>query len=222
MEGSVGRRPRRFRRSIPRCRRCRPVYSRVGRRPELARRGGAVDHFSRRGLCRDARARLQCHGVRQGDPRRLLRERPRHRARPRPHLLAVHPADAGLRGPVGRRLRRAATYHGTVLSPLRRARLGARDEVHPACALRDGRGRAVGRERAGAARVRDRDAAGRHGGKGPPADPPPANADVRPVDPVLLHPGGVIRLGAGARRRAAGLHCSSPKCSARCWASSLR
>ena len=44
----------------------------------LAGRSSAVDHLRGRGLCGDARARLQHYGVRQGHPGRLFHQRPRH------------------------------------------------------------------------------------------------------------------------------------------------
>ena len=71
----------------------RVLPPRLVRTLELARRRRAVDHLGGRRLRRHARVRPEPDGFRQGHPRRLLRERPRHGRRPGPHLRAVH--DAG-------------------------------------------------------------------------------------------------------------------------------
>ena len=53
-----------------------------------------------------------------------------------------------------------------------------------------------------------------HRRQGPCAGAPPADADVRPADAVLLHPRRLVRLGSGARRGAGWPSCC---CSRRKW-----
>ena len=65
---------------------------------QLAVRRRALHNLGCRGLCGDAGAWLQCDGVRQVDPRRVLHQRHRNRGCAGTDLLPIHHQDADLCG----------------------------------------------------------------------------------------------------------------------------
>src|SRR3990172_3676934 len=188
-------------RALPRLSRDRLLHPSLGADAGLAGRRGALDDVRRGRLRGHARARLQHHGIWKGDPGGLLHQRPRHRDRPRLDLRALHGAHGRLRRGVGGRLRRAAVRHATILPPLRRARIGDRNQVHSAGLVLHGGPRALGGQRAGVARVHHRHGPGRDRRQGPRPDPAVTHADLRAADALLLPPRRVPRVRARARRR---------------------
>ena len=142
LQGCAGRRPVdrpcRLLRAFSRLRGDRALRPRLAGEARLARRGRALDHLGGRRLRGDARAGTEPDRVRQGDSRGVLRQRPRHRARSRPHLLSIHRSARSSSWASPSPSSRPALADTAVLPALRRSRFGAGGEVPSPAALRLG------------------------------------------------------------------------------------